>query len=225
FFSQDQKLKLSFGLYHQYLQLISNSISPFTAMEVWLTASPNIRPQQATQVALDYARRWGKDTRLGLSAYYKHSKNIIDLDGHATIYLNEYLEGELRFGSSEAYGIECSFRKSFGKVDASFAYTWSRVFRWTPDLNQGLRYPALQDRPHDFSVSAAYHVSKRFVLTGYWASSSGSPFTSPTGFYVYNGQTVPVYGERHNDRLPAYHRLDVACQWQLNRNPENRYQH
>jgi len=35
---------------------------------------------------------------------------------------------------------------------------------------------------------------------------------------------VPLYGDKNNDRLPDYHRLDVALNWQLNK-PEKKYQH
>jgi hypothetical protein len=223
--ASNQAIKLSYGIYHQYLQLISNSISPFTAMEIWLTASPNIRPQRSQQWSVDYSRHWTNGTQLNLSAYYKSSDHQIDLDGHSTIYLNEHLEGELRFGSSEAYGLECRLQRTFGKLDATLAYTWSRVLRTTPDLNNGDQYPALQDRPHDISLLALYTFSKRFSVTAFWKSSSGSPYTSPEGFYTFNGQTIPVYGKRNNSRLPSYHRLDLSCHWKLNKDLTKRFQH
>jgi hypothetical protein len=40
----------------------------------------------------------------------------------------------------------------------------------------------------------------------------------------YNGYVVPVYGNKHNDRLPDYHRLDVSFSLRLNK-PERRYNH
>jgi hypothetical protein len=33
-----------------------------------------------------------------------------------------------------------------------------------------------------------------------------------------------VYGDRNNDRLPDYHRLDLSVKWTLSR-PEQRFQH
>ena len=35
--------------------------------------------------------------------------------------------------------------------------------------------------------------------------------TYPTGKYVFQGVTVPSYNSRNEDRLPAYHRMDVSA--------------
>ena len=53
---------------------------------------------------------------------------------------------------------------------------------------------------------------------------TGSTFSSPTGFYYYNGYAVPVYEKKNNDRLPDYHRLDVSTEIQLNK-PGAKYEH
>jgi hypothetical protein len=220
------QLKLSVGRYHQYLQLIQNSISPFTALEVWLPASPNIRPQAATQIAFDYQRLFPKlNATFSASAYYKIAENQIDYEAHATTYLNPFLESELRFGQSRAYGMEFFFKKDFGKLNGWAKYGYARVFRQTDGLNNNELYPAFQDRPHDFSLALNYDLSERIRYTLFWISHSGSTFTSPVGFYTFNNQTIPLYGDRNNDRLPAYHRMDVAIRFQLNKKETARYQH
>jgi hypothetical protein len=224
--TSSSQLKLSYGIYHQYLQLISNSISPFTAMEVWLTASPHIKPQSSTQWALNYVKKFQKSNlEFSAAAYYKSSKNQIDFKGHSTIYLNPLLEGELRFGTARSYGLEFLLKKEVGKFKTSLAYTYSRVTKVTDQINEGKRYRAFQDRPHDLSLVLQYDVSTRFFCSAYWTSYSGSTFTSPVGFYTFNGKDVPIYGERNNDRLPTYHRLDVSCNFRLNKSTSNRFQH
>ena len=220
------QLKFSYGVYHQYLQLISNSISPFTSLEVWLPANPNIRPQVASQWAVSYLRYFEPlKMELSTAAYYKFSKNQIDYAEHATTYLNPFLEAELRFGTSHAYGIEFLLKKDFGRLNGWLSYTYSRVFRRTAALNDGKPYRAFQDRPHDFSMVLNYRLSERLFCSAYWTSYSGSTFTSPIGFYDFNGQPVPIYGEKNNDRLPAYHRLDLSLKLILNKKETSRFKH
>lgn len=220
------QLKLSFGTYHQYLQLISNAISPFTALEVWLPASPNIEPQFASQWAINYLKYFpSAKMEISAAAYYKRFKHQIDYAPHSTPYLNPYLEGDLRFGTARSYGLELLLKRDFGRLNGWIAYTYSRVFRQTEGLNAGRTYPAFQDRPHDFSLVLNYQVRERIRFTANWLSQSGSTFTSPTGFYTFNDQPVPIYDERNNDRLPTYHRLDISFQFTLNRKPDNKYQH
>ena len=224
--NDDSQLKLSYGIYHQYLQLISNSVSPFTAMEVWLTASPHIKPQSSQQWALNYIRRLTQSKfEFSASAYYKLSKNQIDYDGHGTVFLNKFLEGELRFGHARAYGLELQLKKDVGRLHTSLAYTYSRITKKIKDINNDKPYRALQDRPHDLVLSLQYTASKRFFCSAFWTSYSGSPFTAPVGFYIFNEKTIPIYGDRNNERLPAYHRLDLSCQFILNKPKERGFRH
>ena len=225
-FSNTSSVKLSYGLYHQYLQLISNSIAPFTSLEVWLPSGPNIQPQSAQQMAISYLNYFEKaGLEISAAAYYKKLDNQIDYKDHAEILLNPLLEGELRFGTIDAYGLELFLKRELGRLNGWLSYTYSRVFRKTRDLNEGKVYPAFQDRPHELSLLLNYQLSKRFLLSTYWTSFSGSTFSSPTGFYRYNDQTVPVYAEKNNDRLPAYHRFDFGLKYRLNKVLKQQFQH
>jgi len=224
--SRTSQFKLSYGVYRQYLQLILDSVSPFSALEVWLPAGPNIRPQKSTHLALNYLKYYeSSKMELTLAAYYKNAKHQIDYKAHATTFLNPLLEAELRFGNAQSVGLEFLLKKNFGKANGWLSYTFSRTFRTTKDLNNDLSYRAVQDRPHEFSLVLNFPLSKRILCSTYWTSSSGNTFSSPIGFYDFNEQTIPIYGERNNDRLPAYHRLDFSLKFLLNKNPEARYQH
>lgn len=224
---ENSQLKWSAGVYHQFIQLISNSTSPFTSFETWLPSSPNIRPQRALQSALGYVRYWKKaGLQFGAEAYYKHMSNQIDYRNHAHTLLNPLIEGELRFGQIRAYGLELLLKKEQGRLNGWISYTRSRsIMQSTVDVNNGEAYPNFQDRPNELSVVLNYQIARRILFSGYWTSFTGSPFSSPTGFISYQNYTVPVYGEKHNDRLPDYRRLDIGMQFQLNRRAESRYQH
>lgn len=220
------QLKLSLGRYHQYLQLISNSLSPFNSLEVWLPAGPTIRPQSVIQTALTYLTYLPKPgLSLSASLYYKHFNDQIDYEEHAVTLLNPLIEGELRFGSMRSYGLELLLKKEAGRLSGWLGYTYSRALRRTPDLNDDRTYPAFQDRPHDLSLVLNYRPSSRLFLSAYWTAYSGSPFSSPTGFYRFNEQTVPIYDDKNNDRLPQYRRLDLSLQYRLNKDETRRFQH
>ena len=218
-------LKLTYGLYHQYMQLISNSASPFTSVEIWLPSSPNIKPQRANQIALGYLKYFSKPKiEISSEVYYKKMDNQIDYKPHANTLLNPLVEGELRFGNTTAYGFELMLKKNFGRLNGWISYNYSRALRQTDGINGGREYPAFQDRPHDFSLMLNYQIKRRVLFSAYWTMYTGSAFSSPTGFYTFNDVTVPIYGEKNNDRLPNYNRLDIAFKFILNKNPDSKFQ-
>ena len=218
-------LKFSLGIYHQYLNLISNSISPFSSFEIWMPAGENILPQRAQQIAVGYQAFPGNSgLEINIEAYYKKMVNQIDYEPHADLLLNPLLEGELRFGDARSYGVEFLLRRAEGRLSGWLSYTWSRALTKIDGLNDGKEFPAYYDRPHDFSVYLSWKYSPTMTFSVNWTYYTGSAITTPTGFYDYNGYTVPLYGEKNNDRLPDYHRLDVALAWMLNK-PGNKFQH
>jgi len=218
-------IKFSYGAYHQYIHLLSNTTSPFTSIEVWLPSGENIKPQRSDQVALGYTRFFDKNRyKFSVEGYYKYMQNQIDYKPHANMLLNPLVEGELRFGNAHAYGLEFLLEKNRGKLDGWVSYTYSRVFRKSKDINGGKYYPAFRDRPHDISVFMNYKVSEKTSLSANWSYYTGSAITTPIGFYEFNDQTIPLYGEKNNDRLPNYHRLDLGLKYVFNK-PDDRFKH
>jgi hypothetical protein len=218
-------LKFSYGMYHQHIQLLSNSISPFSSFEIWLPAGTNIKPQRADHLALGYLKFFRKaGIEFSTEAYLKFMKHQIEYEPHANLLLNPLIEGELRFGKARSYGIEFFLRRAQGRLTGWISYTWSRCLQVFDDLNNGKEYPAFYDRPHDFSVVLSYFLSPRLNFSANWVYYTGSAITTPVGFYDYKGNTVPLYGDKNNDRLPDYHRLDIALDWRLNK-MERKYQH
>jgi hypothetical protein len=207
----------------QYLQMLSNSTSPFTSLEVWAPAGPVIKPQKADQFTIGYLT---SRHRLNFSAeaFYKKMYNQVDYKDHANMLYNPLIEGELRFGNARAYGVELLIRKSEGRLSGWVGYSWSRAFRTIDDVNGGKEFPASFDHPHSIFTNIVYTAGKRLDISAGWVYMTGSPFTSPTGFMQYNGYVVPVYGEKNNDRFPDYHRLDLSFSFRLNK-PESRYRH
>ena len=213
-------LKSSYSRTLQYLNLISNSISPFNSFEVWLPAGPNIEPQYADIVDLGLLRSRGeKGLTFQTSLYYKWMYNQIGYDYHANMMVNPLIEGELRQGKGWAYGLEISLQKENDKFKGQLAYTWSHSYLKIDQLNGGNSYPATQDRPHVLNISFSYQAGPRWLLTGTLNYASGARITTPASFYYYQGYQVPVFTGQNNDRLPPYRRVDMATTFRLNRTP------
>jgi hypothetical protein len=209
----------------QYLQVLSNSTSPFTSLEVWVPSGPNIKPQLSDQFSLGIFSTPGQHQfDFSVEAYYKQLYNQIDYKDHANMLFNPLLEGELLFGKSRSYGIETMLRKSNGKFTGWISYAWSRSIKQFADINNGGPFPSAYDRPHNICITLSYATGKHWNFSSHWMYLTGAPFSSPTGFYYVNGYTVPIYAEKNNDRYPDYHRLDLSVSFALSK-PEKRFQH
>lgn len=218
-------VNISYGRTVQYLQVVTNSISPFTSLEVWVPAGPNIKPQKSDQLSVGLSTVNGSEKYMVSGGfYYRRLTNQIDYADNANLLYNEHLEAELRFGNGRAFGVEAMLRKVTGPLKGWIGYTWSRSLRTTPEVNGGNEYKASYDRTHHLTLCLSYPLSSRIDLSAAWYYLTGAAYTAPTGFMSLGGYVVPVYGERNNARLPDYHRLDLSASCRLHKLGA-RYQH
>jgi CarboxypepD_reg-like domain/TonB-dependent Receptor Plug Domain len=224
--SAQSTVKLSYTRTVQNMHQIINTTSPFTSLEVWLPSSQNIKPQIANQWVVGYYHGL-VSTGIDLSAegFYKILDNQIEYEDHAETLLNPLVERELRFGQGRAYGVEFLAKKETGRLRGWLGYSYARAKRTFDGVNGGREFNAFFDRPHQVNTMLTYDVSHRWTLGVNWNYVSGAPFSSPISFYQFNGLEVPLYGQRNNDRLPDYHRMDVSALVKLNKSQEKKFQH
>jgi hypothetical protein len=210
--SETSSLKLNYNRTLQYLQLLSNSSLGLSAFDIWFPSGPNLKPQKADQVAIGYFKNFSDNKfEASVELYHKWLYNQIDFVDHARLLFNPYLEGELRTGKGNAYGVEFFARKNTGKVTGWFSYTYSKTRKEISGINSGNPYNANYDQPHSISLVGELPLSGRWSLSGNWVYSTGRPLTLSLESYDYGDYSVPVYSaERNQFRLPDYHRLDLA---------------
>lgn len=221
--AEDASVKASYSRTRQYIHLAQNSTAG-TPLDVWFPSSPNVKPQIADQVATGYFRNFF-DNQLEASAeiYYKYIRNAVDFRDHANLLLNKEYEGELRFGTAQAYGLELMARFHLGPVNGWIGYTLSRTERTINGINDNQPYPASYDKPHDVSIVVSYNVNPRLVLGANWVYSTGSAVTFPTGKFDYGGLSAPIFSSRNGYRMPDYHRLDLSATWKPKPDPDRKF--
>lgn len=215
--TQKSAWKASYQRVHQYLHLISNTTSP-TPLDVWTTSGKYLKPQRADQWAVGYATERDNGNSFEVESFYKITQNRYDYIDGAELVANEALERILLAGKGRAYGLEVLFKKTQGDLTGLVAYTLSKAEQQTkgigqndPGINNGDWYNAPYDKTHDLSMSITYTPSKRWEWNVNFVAQTGQPVTYPIGQYEFMGTRVPNYGKRNAQRLPFYHRLDVAA--------------
>jgi hypothetical protein len=203
-------LKASYARTYQYLQLLSNSSFGLSPFDTWFPSGPNIKPQKADQVSLGYFRNL-KDNLIeaSIEVYHRWLYHQSDYANHAQLLFNPHLEGELRFGSGKAYGVELFVRKNTGRLTGWFGYNYSRAIKLIPEITRK-HFNANYDQPHSISIVANYYLSSRVELSANWIYATGRPTTLPVETFGYTEYQVPVFGARNSTRLPDYHRLDAS---------------
>ena len=208
--NEQTSIKTSYARNTQYIHLLSNATSS-TPTDLWLPSSSIIKPQIADQIALGYFRNFNDNMfETSVEVYYKNLQNQIDYKNGADILLNDKVESQLVFGKGHAYGVEFLIKKRTGKFTGWIGYTLSKTERTFDEINDGAWYPAKQDRTHDISIVSMYNLTKRWTISATWIYYTGDAVTFPSGKYVVDGLTVPMYTDRNAYRMPDYHRLDLG---------------
>ncbi len=216
--NKEQSVKASYNRMTQYLHLISNTQSP-TPLDVWAPSDDFLKPQILDQFAIGYQ----KNTKNGkysfeVESFYKYVKNRLDYIDGADLIANNAIEQVVLAGKSRAYGLEILARKNEGKLNGWISYTLSRSEQKTEGrtaeetgINNGNWYKTGWDKTHNLSVTGVYELNEKWSFGSIFSLQTGQPVTYPNGQYVYQGISVPSYGARNANNLPAYHRLDISA--------------
>lgn len=227
----NQSFKASYNKMVQYLQLISNTSSP-TPLDVWTPSDSFIKPQIADQVAFGYFKNFSNDAySIEVETYYKKIKNRIDYIDGADLIANKALEQVILNGQMRSYGLEFMLKKNEGRLNGWISYTLSKSQQQTPGrtaqetgINNGQWYNSAYDKTHNLAITSSYSLNDKWSFGVNFSLQTGQPVTYPTGQYQYLGITIPSYGLRNRNRLPAYHHLDVSATLIPEKNKHRKYQ-
>ena len=216
-------IKANYSKNAQYMQLANNSASG-SPLDVWFSASPKVKPQQADLYSAGYFHNFNDNMyETSVEIYYKDLKNVIDFKEHANLIVNENLEDEVRSGKGRAYGIEFMAKKNSGDLTGFINYTLSRSERTIPEVNEGKTYLAPYDKTHAINVVTTYNFSRKINVSAIWTFATGTPTTYPTGRFEVKGEYFPIYSGRNEYRKPNYDRLDLSLNYIPNPNSNKKW--
>jgi hypothetical protein len=214
--SKNTSLKASYSLTRQYLQNIYNSTTPLPTSR-WKTSDAYIAPQVGQTYSLGFYQNL-KDNKIALSieGYYRTISNVLDYKPGADFFLQQFIEKEVVQGKGKTYGLEFSLEQTKGKVQGWFNYTWAKSQRkfYAEDsgnrVNNNNWFDSDFDRPHVFNSTINFKLNKYNTYSFNFTYQTGKPYSIPNAIFKVNNVSVPIYFDRNNSRLPAYHRLDFT---------------
>lgn len=221
--NENLALKASYSEMIQYLHLV-RSAGVGLPTDIWYPSTKSVLPERSRQIALGLLWIINPMWKINLESYYKEFNNVLEFVDAAQLFVSNNLEDEFAIGEGYARGIELEIEKKAGDLTGWIGYTLAFVNRgnFSPlspkgSFQQRGYFSPPYDRRHDFSLVIFYELSKRINLSATLVYGSGDLAWLPTGRTYFQDvvtgnsePVVPLFEDRNNFRLPAYHRLDIG---------------
>ncbi len=215
------RLQSAYGRYYQFLTLESSEL--FTGFDSWLMTDTGVPPAFGDQWAAGAQFQLDGGWEIESEVYVRTMRDLFEQDPFLPDLSGLDYSDTFRFGRGYAYGNEWIVRRNEGRLNGFAAYTLSRTERQFPDVNvdasgqPGFYVPSF-DRTHDLDLVLNYELSSRWRATAAFNFSTGQPYTNPQFRYSLQDDPLGADGTTrdvlvspfNNDRLPAYHRLDLG---------------
>lgn len=219
--SKSSSFKAGYNRMYQFIHLISNTAT-IAPTDVWKLSDNFIEPQIVDQYSLGFYKNLkGNIFETSVEVYYKGIQNVVEYKDGVNLILQDHLETELVPAEGRTYGVELYVKKNLGRMTGWVAYTYSRSLRRviTPfeenTINDGEWYSSNYDKPHEVTVIGNYKVRSNMSLSATFGFSTGRPVTYPVAKFDYSGISLAYFDRRNEQRLPNFHRLDLALNFKL----------
>jgi hypothetical protein len=193
--------------------------------DTWKLSDVNIKPQKGLQVAAGAYRNFANHIiEASLEGYYKTMNNYLDYRSGAQLIMNHHIETDVISTEGKAYGVELMVKKTQGKLNGWFSYSYSKTElrqndpRVEKPINKGDWYPASYDKPHELKLTGNYKFTQRYSVSLNCEYSTGRPITLPTSKYNYTGGEFVYFSDRNQYRIPDFFRIDLSANIEASHN-------
>lgn len=214
--SGNQRIQLGYSRMTQFVHLITSGGAGLPN-DIWLPATERIPPQRSDQIHAGWAKDF-KGFSLTVEAFAKQLYQQTELTQGASFVLNGNTDWQGLVesgGRGRVYGLEWLINKQEGRWNGWLAYTLSWNTRQFANINRGEPFPFRYDRRHDLSITGTYQVNARLKLSSNFIFQTGNAFTLLSSVQEdLWGDFHHVYSDKNNQRMPAYHRLDLNAHYE-----------
>ncbi len=223
--NEKSSLKFSATKMTQYLHLLT---SPGLGLptDLWVASTDKIKPENSWQYGVGYTHTLSKGYELTVEGFYKDMDNLLAYrSGFNFFSSSKDWENKVDIGTGVSFGGEILLEKTKGKTTGWIGYTLSKSTRTFPDINFGKSFPYKYDRRHDIGLAITHKKNERVDFGLIWVYGTGNTYTLGTTNYNALGintnineqdrlfgslGTSNLIENRNNQRMPAYHRLDLS---------------
>jgi len=209
-------LKGSWGSYYQFIHRIVNEDVLEGSRDFWLVADENLEPESASNYSLGISYET-PGYLFEVETYHKEMENLLEFSRR--FRRGADFGGAFFVGEGISRGVEFLAQKKHGALNGWIAYTLGEVEYTFPNLNSGESFLASHNRTHEVKFVGTY-AWKRWSFSTTWVFGSGQPYTAPVGQYELdllgdNSLSYIHVGEKNDQQLPDYHRMDVSVSYRF----------
>lgn len=206
-------VKASYTIMSQTQHLLSPILADIPTNS-WVPSIGPIKPEYSQQFAL--GANWkpieGSGLHFDLEFYYKTMQNSLMYTGTTTVFAPvENWEAYFSQGEGRSVGAELECAYVNNRTRTTVNYTLSKTERKFDSLYPFWFLDRFDNR-HKITINSSIKLSDSIIFTALWNYHSGNRITAPTYYAVDSeGDISFLTPSPYNYQLPAYHRLDLGC--------------
>ncbi len=215
------KLKAAFGVFHQNISRVIRRDVFASNPDFWvLSDGENIPILRSIHYILGTTVSLGKHYKLDVETYLKDNDGLVEYFPAEGIFaINQPGFDPYFSGDGFGVGMDVLFQAQAKHHTGWISYSLSAQREKFEGLNEGDYFPSANDQVHELKLGYVFK-KKSWELSVVWIYGSGKPYTAPLGTLEVetpSGDTseILLVSGINSERLPDYHRLDLALKYNL----------